>query len=353
MSSSELIGQGEVLAGLWSAAEGGRLPHALLFHGPRGVGKFQASLRLAHGLLCDAGPGPPCGTCKACACLRGGSHADLHVLDPAAEGLETIPIWRVTPRHDHPGVVTVEEFLSLRAREGGWRVVCLRDFDRAHHATQNALLKTLEEPGEATLLVLESSRPRQLLETIRSRCVGVSLAAPGTAAAARVLEAAGVGMADAARLGRWSAGAPGRAHELLREGALEMQPLLVAVLQGTLDPLRAAESLAEVRGDFAGGTDSARARQRVRAAVVLALELARDLLRLEHGVEPAALAHGQALEAWTPVGGVPIARTVDALLRARQDVEANLSPPGILDRTALALAGASRCATQATGRGAR
>ncbi|MDP6408939.1 MAG: hypothetical protein QGI46_06155 [Planctomycetota bacterium] len=349
MSSSELIGHAEVLTGLWTAAAAGRLPHALLFHGPRGVGKFQAAVRLARGLLCDGGPGPPCGSCGACARLRAGTLADLHLLDPEDEGLETIPIWRVTPRHDHPGVTTVEEFLSLRAREGGWRVVCLRDFDRAHAAAQNALLKTLEEPGEATLLVLESSRPGQLLETIRSRCVAVRLEAVGVAETADLLEAAGVASGDAACLGRWSGGAPGRAHELLREGALEMQPLLAEVLRGTVEPLQAAARLAEVRGDLSGGTDAARARARTRAAVVLALELARDLLRLEHGVEATTLAHGSTLEGWAGVGGARVARTVDALLQARQDVEANLSPPGILDRTALALAESSTAARPVTG----
>ncbi|MDP6539742.1 MAG: hypothetical protein QF903_04590 [Planctomycetota bacterium] len=338
MSSPELIGHEDVLAGLWTAAGAGRLPHALLLHGPRGVGKYRAALRLAAGLLCEAGPGPPCERCPACARGRAGSQADLFVLDPTAEELETIPIWRVTPRHDHPGVETVEAFLSLRAREGGWRVVCLRDFDRAHAAAQNALLKILEEPGEATLLVLESSRPRQLLETIRSRCVAVRLEAVGVEATAELLADAGVERADALRLARWSEGAPGRAHELLREGALETVELLSGVLDGRIAPLTASARLQEAGGEFPGATDAARARSKARAAVVCALELARDLQRFEHGVEPADLAHGAALAARGRVGARPVARAVDALLRARQDVEANLSPPGILDRTALALA---------------
>ena len=62
MLGDELVGHGEVLDGLWRAAALDRLPHALTFEGPAGVGKFLAARRLAAGLLCERGPAAPRGS---------------------------------------------------------------------------------------------------------------------------------------------------------------------------------------------------------------------------------------------------------------------------------------------------
>ena len=93
--SSELLGHGELLEGLFRAARAGRLGHALLFHGPEGVGKFLAAHELARGLLCERGPAPACGSCAACRWLAAGSHADLFVIDALEEGEEQILVDRV------------------------------------------------------------------------------------------------------------------------------------------------------------------------------------------------------------------------------------------------------------------
>ena len=75
----------EVLEGLWRAAGAGRLPHALLFEGPQGIGKFAAARRLAQGLFCRGGPARPCGRCDTCKKAASDNHLDLFVLDVAHE----------------------------------------------------------------------------------------------------------------------------------------------------------------------------------------------------------------------------------------------------------------------------
>lgn len=325
------------LASLWRAAGRRRLAHAISFEGPAGVGKFRAGLRLVAGLLCAQGPGAPCGSCGPCKRFAADSHPDLYVLDPEELELEQIPVHYMTPRPDHREVQSVEEFLALHAAEGGWRGVVLRDFDRANAAAQNALLKTLEEPRPSTLLLLESSQPDRLLPTIRSRCVRITLEALEPERARAVLEAGGVEAGAAAKLSRWCEGAPGRGFELLRQGALATRALLEQLLAGTLDPLSAAARMTEVEGEFAGRTDAARARMRLRAQLELALAVARDLRRAAAGVPGERLAHGD-IALPRPVAEAAAAAALEALLDARQDVDANLAPEVVLERALLALA---------------
>ena len=102
LSSGELVitrpkTHGDVLLGLWKSAADGRLPHALLFSGPSGVGKFLSAGWFAAGLLCARGPGEPCLTCGPCKRVRSGSHPDLFVVDAAASGQDQLTIAFITP----------------------------------------------------------------------------------------------------------------------------------------------------------------------------------------------------------------------------------------------------------------
>ena len=203
-------GHGAVLEGLWRAAASGRLPHALLLRGAEGVGKYLAARWLAAGLLCDEGPDWPCGVCGPCKRVASDNHADVFVVDAVAAGESAITVPFVTPR-DAPASSgysgrTILEFLSLRAMEGGWRVVIVRELERMNHAAQNAFLKMLEEPGRDTLLLLECSRPASLLDTVKSRVVPIAFERLADADAAAVLTASGIDGREAEALARWSAG---------------------------------------------------------------------------------------------------------------------------------------------------
>ena len=165
VGGEELHGHGAVLEGLWRSAAAGRLPHALLFRGPEGIGKFLAMRTLAAGLLCDGGPGAPCGACGPCKRVRSDNHADLFPVDAVAHGFDILTIHFVVHRDDPPPAYqgpAVEDFLLLRAHEGGWRVVLMREAERMNEAAQNAFLKTLEEPTPRTLWDRQNAHAREI-----------------------------------------------------------------------------------------------------------------------------------------------------------------------------------------------
>lgn len=352
MTTDPIRAHDAVLSGLWRSAREGRLPHALLLHGPEGIGKFGAALRLVQGLLCArASPEGPCGSCGPCKRVLSGQHLDLFVIDVLHEEVsdekrqERIRIERIVQRtpSEWDGPV-VEDFLSLRASEGGWRALIVRDAERLAHSqneAQNALLKVLEEPGENVLWLLVTSRPQSLLPTLRSRCVPVRLEPLGTQAVETALAGAGGAPESARRVARWSAGSPGRALELAARAAPELRDVLEAVWRGELSPLAAAGRVWELEGEFRGRTPSARQRDRARALLDLALDLVSDGVRAEAGAAPTTLAHGDLFEDGTALDPARLRAGLDGLLAARADLELNLDAQGLVDTGLLAVAAAS------------
>ncbi len=337
---------------LWRAARERRLPHALFFEGPEGIGKFTAARWFAQGLLCERGPAAPCGHCGPCKrVLSGGergNHPDLLVLDPADPALEQdferSPAWkihRIAYRPDAPDVddpeYCVERFLALRPMEGGFRPVVIREAHRLNPQAQNALLKTLEEPRPWTLLVLETHRSALLLPTIKSRCVRMRFERPGTEECVRILLEHGIAPAAAPLLARMALGSPGRALEAARADWPGIRERLLAVLRGERTPLSVARELGELEGTSGAGTPLARERERLRVILDLTLGLLQDGLRSSAGTPAAALAHGDVADLAAALGEEELRARLQALLEARQDVELNLTPAALLDRALLAL----------------
>jgi DNA polymerase-3 subunit delta' len=186
-----------------------RLPHALLLHGPAGVGKKQFALSLAQWLLCETpGTAGGCGVCPACSWFEQGGHPDFHLIEPEAEGRE--PDGEGGKKGGH--YITIQEirqlgdFFALAAHQGGWRVVVVHPAESMNAAAANALLKTLEEPPANVLLILVSHHPRRLLPTVLSRCRKVSVGLPETDEAMAWLEDQGTNSATASL--REAGGAP-------------------------------------------------------------------------------------------------------------------------------------------------
>lgn len=336
MEWDELRGHRPLVEGLLRAARAGRLAHALCFHGPEGVGKFLAARVLAAGLLCERGPAWPCGACGACKRLAADSHADLLSIDPVAEELELIPVDRIRAGAEE-GAPSVGDFLALRAREGGWRVVILREAQRLNDAAQNALLKMLEEPGERALFVLETSRLDQLLATTLSRCVRVAFGPLEAADARAVLAAAGLSGAEAETHARWGHGSPGRALRLARQNARGQRAVLAALSRGERTVAAAAAELAALEGEFEGDKPTARARARARSFLDLALDVLLDAERFAAGLDPALLAHGDLASELAHAGAALRERRLAELLAARQDVERNLPGEALVERALHAL----------------
>ena len=156
MTFTQIIGHERQKSILQRALTGSRLAHAYLFAGPEGVGKRLMALAVARVLFCSAGTG--CGECAACRKLAHRNHPDLHVLEPDGNSIKIEQIR------------ALQRDLSLRPLEGSRKVCLIEAAELMTTAAANALLKTLEEPRGDILLILLSSQPQRLLETIRSRC---------------------------------------------------------------------------------------------------------------------------------------------------------------------------------------
>ncbi len=340
-----LMGHAPILAGLWRAAAAKRLPHALLFQGPGGVGKFRAARALAQGLLCASSTREtgPCGACGPCKRFVAGGHPDLLVIDPPREVDEHIRIGYIV-RRQGPGEPEspADEFLALRPMEGGWRIVILRQPERMVEQAQNALLKMLEEPGDSVLWILVSERTAELLPTIRSRVVAVRFGALAPEDSLAVLLEQGMARADAALLSRWSSGSPGEALSMVQRCVPDLRAILIALMRGEAEPFQAAGALALVDGRFEGKTPAGRERERARCVLELSVALLGDLARLGTGMAQARLPHGDiGLHAdKIAFASRPslLALAVESLCAVRADIELNLDPAVALERAALVLA---------------
>ncbi len=172
-------------------ALGARMPHALLFIGPAGMGKRDLAEALAAHLLClsPAADGQACGTCRGCTLRTSGNHPDLMRLVPAAEAAagedaEAAANADAAPAKGKSAQIVIEQVrevqraLAVTGHQGGRRVVIVDPAEAMNVFTANALLKLLEEPPPECTFVLVSSAPRRLLPTIRSRCQQWSFALP-------------------------------------------------------------------------------------------------------------------------------------------------------------------------------
>jgi len=175
-----VLGQERVVRVLRKALASGTLPHAYLFYGPRGVGRFETACALAQALLCPNGRLDACGTCLDCQRVdqeKGEKkeeqrcHPDFLVLRPLVKVEEDL--FEVDPERGEIRIHQVRElerWLSVRSFHGGWRVCVFDGAEKINDNAANALLKTLEEPPPQSLLILIAAGRTQLPPTIQSRC---------------------------------------------------------------------------------------------------------------------------------------------------------------------------------------
>jgi DNA polymerase-3 subunit delta' len=197
-----------------------RLPHALLLHGSRGIGKRDFARALAHALLCEgpAAGAHPCGSCAACAWFESGTHPDYREVEPIEEEEREGEEGEKPKKGKKSTVIKIEQvrdltaFVNVASHRGGQKVVVIHPCEALNPNAANALLKSLEEPPPRTQFVLVSHRPHQLLATIKSRCSQLALRAPDSATAAAWLSARG--MPDPALALAHTADAPLLAVEL-------------------------------------------------------------------------------------------------------------------------------------------
>ena len=189
-----------------------RLPHAILFHGPAGIGKADFIEAFAQALLCEnvRPDGHACGTCASCGWFAQGNHPDyrrvrpeaLEDEAPAAEGDEAPAEEKKAKSKTASKEIKIEQvraladFMNISTHRQGLRVVVLYPAEALNMPASNALLKTLEEPPPGTVFLLASNGLDRLLPTILSRCRKFALPMPDHAQALAWLEAQGVSDAD-------------------------------------------------------------------------------------------------------------------------------------------------------------
>ncbi|TAN52758.1 MAG: DNA polymerase III subunit delta' [Methylococcaceae bacterium] len=216
-----------------------RMPQAILITGRQGLGKRHLAETFAALLLCQEPGQHACGHCAGCCLLAAGTHPDYVVAQPEEPG-KAIPVDMVR------GLIGK---LNLKPQYNGHRVVVLDPAHAMNASAANALLKTLEEPPERTLLLLISAMPSAMPATLISRCQRLPVAPPARETALAWLHTQAPAPSAETALAA-AAGAPLKALELMQSGLLEKREQLFklwpAFAGKRAEPVQAAAQLTQV-----------------------------------------------------------------------------------------------------------
>jgi DNA polymerase-3 subunit gamma/tau len=294
----ELVGQEHVARGLSGAIETGRIGHAYLFTGARGVGKTSAARIYAKALECERGPAAePCNACESCRAISSGQDVDVVEIDAASNrGIDEIRQLR--------------QNVAVRPARGRFKIYIIDEVHMLTREAFNALLKTLEEPPSHVKFVLCTTEPEKLPITILSRCQRFDFQTVDPPAIARrlaqIVEAEGASVAQNALdlIARRAAGSMRDSQSLLEQllgsatgpiGVDEVHAVIGTGREEKVGALVAAIAARDPRGAIealdaalAGGADPGGVLEQLIAAL-------RDCLLASVGCGPESLLQGQGL----------------------------------------------------------
>ncbi len=290
MTLREIIGHRRLTALIARAIERESLPPTLLFAGPPGVGKWAVARATAQAVNClePVKPGgepaiDACGKCRSCDRIARGVHVDVLSLEPDDRASIKIDVVREALGG-----------IGFRPFEGRRRVVLIREADTLEPASQNALLKSLEEPPPGTMFILTTAVPGALLPTVRSRCMRLRFGRLTTAEiASALIRDHDYSEADARQTAPIADGSIGQALALIDNDLSVFRDLAIGHLRHAA---RRGDIQARVQAASAlhtAGASSKKERTREDVAIVLRLmaSMLRDLEAINAGADRAVLAH--------------------------------------------------------------
>ena len=219
MNWNEILGHEEIVRRLRAAIADGSFPHAVIFSGARGIGKYSLAEITAAALLCDSADAP-CGKCQSCRAIRAGAHPDLFVITPDTSAKQ--PSIKVGQIRQMLGGIALAPMLS------NLRVILIDDAHLMNVISQNSILKTIEEPVGRSVFIFVTDRRSELLITLRSRCMTFDFERLKVEEIVRGLRAREIAEAD--KIAQLADGSLGRALNLSQEGGLELRAAVFELL---------------------------------------------------------------------------------------------------------------------------
>jgi DNA polymerase-3 subunit delta' len=315
MPFRNIAGHGPLRALIATAAGRGTLPPSLMFAGPAGVGKHMTAVALAQFVNCTQPvDGDACGECQSCRRIARRVHADVLYVEPGDTGAIKIEQIR-----------DVVEKSGYRPFEGRRRFIIIDQAEAMVGPAQDALLKTLEEPPNATTFILVTASPGTLLPTILSRCQRLRFGRLSPSDVADVLVGAHqFASADAHAAAAMSDGSVGRALEGASEAFVDARNAalqLLEIVAGDPPPARRLQGSLGLPGAGRGKAD----RDALAQSLAALSSLLRDLAALSARADARALANGDLQPA---LQRLQRAFDADRVLRAFRAVDKALDALG-------------------------
>jgi DNA polymerase-3 subunit delta' len=263
MSFNHILGQKRSLNIVRRMLDAGKIPHAFLFTGIAGVGKYTTARALAKALNCTQHTADFCDTCASCKKIESDMHPDFTLIGP------------------EKNVIKIDQIRNLKKNiafaplEAIWRVIIIDQAETMNREAANCLLKTLEEPPSATVLILIANGTIRLLPTILSRCQKISFAPLSKHVIQTLLENEGTTRDQALTVMQHAHGSLHRARMLLDNSLFDDFTHLTSMM---IDAGSVGQRL-----DLA--VTLCKSPERLSALLMLLLEWLRDVLLSQHGAD--------------------------------------------------------------------
>lgn len=317
MSFNNIYGQDKQIAILKNAMKRGRVPHAYLFHGMRGVGKRTTAEAFAKALNCLEGNLDSCDRCSSCLKIDHGNHPDIITVEPEGNFIRIDTIRNLRKQ------------MKFRPFEGGKRVFIIVDADKMNSAAANSFLKTLEEPSPSNILILIASRHHLLPPTILSRCQQLMFNPIQRDTVASFLEKNSSLDSESARLlASSSGGSIGKALEMNKDSYLTFRnEIIEKISTGNIDedPLKILPFLNEFGKD----------RKEIAERLEILRSWYRDILVYRETGQTKSLIHQDRIEAIKDfadrISETDILKNIKTINRAYSAIEQNANERLILE----------------------